>query len=66
MSQTKLQNDVKNLLKMGFEENMAMFIAYANNGRVNEIVPCAEQIIDENQLIKQELKNCSFVNLQKK
>jgi hypothetical protein len=61
MSQTKIKNDIKNLLKMGLPEEMAYIVAYSNNGKPEEASDYFDLVKDEQELIMKEIQNCGFV-----
>lgn len=58
----KINNEIKQLVKMGLPEDMAFIVAHANNGKAEEVQGYINLIEQEQQLIKEELKN--FVPLQ--
>lgn len=59
----KINQEIKHLLKMGLPEDMAFIVAHANNGKSEEVGTYITLIEQEQQMIKDELKN--FAPLQK-
>jgi hypothetical protein len=61
MTDYKIKQDLKNLLKMGLPEDMAMIVAHANNGKPEDVQYIADQMSDEHHLILEELCKNNFV-----
>ena len=59
MTEYKIQNDIKNLIKMGLSYDMANLVAHANNGRSQDAQHC---MVDEQELLRMELQNFVPIN----
>ena len=57
MSEYKIQNDIKNLIKMGLSYDMANLVAHANNGRSQDAQHVVNCMVDEQELLGMELQN---------
>ena len=57
MTDYKINQDIRNLLKMGLPEDMATIVAYANNGKSEEVQHLVCTIEQEHDLLKKELQN---------
>jgi hypothetical protein len=62
MSDFKIDLEIKQLVKMGVPEDMAFVIAHINNGKEEEIQPLLDKYKQEQQMIKDEMKD--FLPLQ--
>lgn len=58
--EAKIKADIKANIKMGMSQEMAEFVAYANNGKSELIQETVDAIIDEQDIIKIELEKAGF------
>ena len=57
MTDYKINQDIKNLLKMGLNDDMAQVIAYTNARRGENVKRIVNQLVEDQELICEELSN---------
>lgn len=57
MTDFKIDLEIKQLIKMGVPEDMAYVIAHINNGKIDEVQHLLDRYKEEQQLIKEEMKD---------
>ena len=60
MSNFKINLELEQLQKLGFDEKLSGVIAYSKNNKVEQTLDILQEIKDENEFLKQQIQDLGF------